>query len=95
MSLGQAGRNSLQVSNSIGYRLFFLSTSFSIAYIKARNQEITISFKRHYHKYLGFPNGSVDKESVSNAGNTEDAGSVPGSGRSPEEEMATYSSILA
>ena len=30
-----------------------------------------------------------------NAGNTGDVGSVPGSGRSPEEEMATHSSILA
>ena len=29
-----------------------------------------------------------------NAGNTGDVGSVPGSGRSPEEEMAIHSSIL-
>ena len=39
-----------------------------------------------------FPGGSDGKES---ACNEEDQGSIPGSGRSPEEEMATHSSILA
>ena len=38
-----------------------------------------------------FPGSSVSKEFACNAG---DPGSIPGSGRSPEE-MATYSSILA
>ena len=41
---------------------------------------------------LGFPGGSAGKESACNAG---DLGSIPGSGRSLEKEMATYSSILA
>ena len=36
--------------------------------------------------------GSEVKVSVCNAG---DPGSIPGSGRSPEKEMATHSSILA
>ena len=36
----------------------------------------------------------VVKNLPANAGNT-DAGSIPGSGRSLEEEMATHSSILA
>jgi len=36
--------------------------------------------------------GSDGKESAYSAG---DLGSIPGSGRSPEKEMATYSSILA
>ena len=40
----------------------------------------------------GFPAGSVVKNLPANAG---DAGSVPGLGRSPEEEMATHSCILA
>ena len=39
-----------------------------------------------------FPGGSVVKKPPDNAGN---AGLIPGSGRSLEEEMATYSSILA
>ena len=39
-----------------------------------------------------FPGGSDGKESTCNI---EDMGSIPGSGRSPEEEMATHSSILA
>ena len=30
-----------------------------------------------------------------NTGDTKDAGLVPGSGKSPEKEMATHSSILA
>ena len=41
---------------------------------------------------LGFPGGSDGKEPVCNAG---DLGSIPGSGRSPGEGMATHSSILA
>ena len=40
----------------------------------------------------GFPAGSVVKNPPANAG---DAGSVPRLGRSPEEEMATHSCILA
>ena len=44
---------------------------------------------------MGFPDGSVGKESIK-AGDSEDVGSIPVSGRSPlEEEMATQSSILA
>ena len=39
-----------------------------------------------------FPGGSDGKESAPNVG---DPGSIPGSGRSPEEEDATHSSILA
>ena len=41
---------------------------------------------------LGFPGGSVVKNLPANTG---DAGSFPGSGRSPEEEMATHFSSLA
>ena len=33
---------------------------------------------------MGFPDGSVGKESAYNAGDTGDVGSVPASGRSPE-----------
>ena len=42
--------------------------------------------------HMGFPGGSDSKESAHNAG---DLGSVPGSGRSPGEGMATHTSILA
>ena len=35
--------------------------------------------------FLGFPNGSMGKESVCNAGDTGDAGLIPGWGRSPRE----------
>ena len=41
---------------------------------------------------MGFLSGSGVKEFACNAGDT---GSIPGSGRSLEEEMATHSSILA
>ena len=37
----------------------------------------------------------MGKESTCNAGNSGDVGSIPGLGRSPEEGMATHSSILA
>ena len=40
---------------------------------------------------MGFPCSSVGKESACSA---EDPGSIPG-GRSPGEEMATHSSVLA
>ena len=33
--------------------------------------------------YIGFPEGSVGKESACNAGDTGNAGSIPGLGRSP------------
>ena len=39
-----------------------------------------------------FPGGSDDKEAACTVG---DPGSIPGSGRSPGEEMATHSGILA
>ena len=42
--------------------------------------------------YLGFPGGSVVKNMPANAG---DASLIPGSGKSPEEEVAIHSSILA
>ena len=35
------------------------------------------------------------KNPSASAGDAEDVGSIPGSGRSPEEEMVTHSSILA
>ena len=40
----------------------------------------------------GFPGGLEVKASAWNVG---DPGSIPGSGRSPEKEMATHSSTLA
>ena len=41
---------------------------------------------------MGFPGGSDGKESAHVVG---DLGLIPGLGRSPEEGMATHSSILA
>ena len=45
-----------------------------------------------YGRDWGFPGGLVVKNLPANAG---DVGSIPGSGRPPEKEMATHSSILA
>ena len=39
--------------------------------------------------------GSLVKNPPASAGNTGDAGSISGLGRSPEKEMATHSSIFA
>ena len=44
---------------------------------------------------MGFPGGSVLTNPPAIAGGAGDMNSVPGSGRSPEGEMATHSSILA
>ena len=49
-------------------------------------------FTEGYGYNTVFPGDSDDKESACNA---EDMGSIPGSGRSPGEWMATHSSILA
>ena len=43
----------------------------------------------------GFPSSAVVKNPPANAGDAGDLGSFPGSGDPLEEEMATYSSILA
>ena len=42
--------------------------------------------------FMGFPGGSDGKESAHVVG---DLGLIPGLGRSPEEGMATHSSVLA
>ena len=44
---------------------------------------------------LGFPDGSAGKEPSCNVGDTGDAGSILGQGDPLEQEMATYSNILA
>ena len=43
---------------------------------------------------ISFPSGTVVKNPSANAGDAGVIGSVPGSGRSLEEEMANHSSIL-
>ena len=44
---------------------------------------------------MGLPNSLAGKESACDAGDSRDLVSIPGSGRFPEEDMATHSSILA
>ena len=44
---------------------------------------------------VGFPDGSVVKNSPASARVERDVGLVPGSGRSPGKEMATHSRIFA
>ena len=44
---------------------------------------------------MGFPSGRGIKNLPANAGDAGDEGLIPGLGRSPGEEIATHSSILA
>ena len=44
---------------------------------------------------MGFPGGSVGKDSTCNAGDAGDTSSTPGSGWSPGEGTATHSSFLS
>ena len=44
---------------------------------------------------MDVPGSTVVKTLPANAGDTRDVGSIPGSGRSLEEEIATHSHILA
>ena len=55
-----------------------------------------VKFPHLEHK-KGLPSGSSGKEKnlPANGGDTRDLGLKPGLGRSPEEKMATHSSILA
>ena len=48
-----------------------------------------------YVSYRGSQVALVVKNLPANAGNPRDTGSIPGSGRSPGEEMATHSTIVA
>ena len=59
------------------YQIFCLIPLASVFFIPFLNNHLKIS--------LGFPGGSVVKNTPANAGDTGDAGSVPGLGRSPEE----------
>ena len=52
----------------------------------------TINYWARVREDWGFPDGSVVKNSPANAGGI---GSIPGSGRSLDKEMATHSGILA
>ena len=56
---------------------------------------LVVSPIRSQEVVTGLPWWLSGKESVCNYGDAGDAGSVPGSGRFPEEDMATHSSILA
>ena len=47
------------------------------------------------YTYIQASYGSSGKESTGNEGASRDMGSIPGSGRSLEEEMAACSNILA
>ena len=59
--------------------------------VLTKAQSVTCLFGM-YSLLGGLPDGSDGKESACNAGGPD---SIPGSGRSPGEEMATHSSILA
>ena len=53
-----------------------------------------LSFDSAY-SHVGLPWWLSSKESACSAGDAEDAGSIPGSGRFPGMDMLTHSSILA
>ena len=62
---------------------------------RGRKESDTTERLHFQHKNMGFPGGAEVKNPPANAGDTSDSGSIPGSGRSLEKEMATHSSILA
>ena len=57
---------------------------------------ITVDSFYHAHVcLLGFPGGSVVRNPPASAGDAGELGLIPGSGRSPRGERATYFHILA
>ena len=72
-------------------RIFYYSLSKTvISYLTYTC--LTLVFLCHFFLSFNFPGSSGDKVSACNA---RDLGSIPGSGRSLEKDMATHSSILA
>ena len=59
------------------------------------SQYIISIFYRISNNFWGFPNSSVVKNPPANVRDTADAGSIPGSGRSPGGGNGNHSSILA
>ena len=59
---------------------------------KGKSAEMIAKLPHPWIFYSGIPSGSGVKNLSAHAG---DVGQIPGSGRSPEKEMATHSSILA
>ena len=77
------------ISNHHILRFNYLTILYQSYLSKVKQKWISY---QHLRTILGFPGGSDCKESACNAG---DPGSIPGSARSLEKGMATYSSILA
>ena len=86
--------NSRNVVYKLNYMINIINTA--ICYIGNVLKEQILSFHHKGKKFffnlilfiyeiMGFPDGSVGKESVCSAGDTGDVGSIPGLGRSPGE----------
>ena len=75
---------------------FFFFLSFFNTLGTLLGQDYVDNFWTHLAVFVGAPQVAlVLKNPPATAGDIRDLGLIPGSGRSPEEEMATQSSILA
>jgi len=72
------------------FYLFFFIPGYLIYYVVFQVNRKGIQL--YIYMYLGFPLGSVVKESPCNEG---DLGSIPGLGRYAKRDMSSLSSILA
>ena len=70
------------VEKSTVYRVAMQREAINIFSEDQRKKFTELGSLRKHRSFLGFPSGSDGKESVCNVG---DAGSIPGSGRSPGE----------
>ena len=66
----------------------------ALEYTKPRIQGETKTFGRLHNEAVGFPGGSVGKDSTCKAEDAGAVGSIPGPRRSPKGGYATHSSIL-
>ena len=71
------------------------ATACLVNRLKSRINYLDVFIKHVLDTEMGFPGITVVKHPPTNAGDARDVGSIPGSGRSPGEGNATYSSILA
>ena len=97
MQKTELGINKLEEILKIFYLVYLLFYSIKTIIICEYNLNISYIYFNVYMLYLlGFPSGSMGKESTCNAGDTVDVEFSPWVGKIPlEEGMAIHSSILA
>ena len=90
-----ASQKGLQFSVHMADDAFCISIAECSFFVGERRDPAFLLYCSPTNWPVGVPGGAVVKTLLANAGDASDAGSIPGSGRSPGEGMATHNSTLA